>query len=177
MVASCHEAVFQTEVFRRYAPSLPLALQFSGSNVCENSFSEAGGYRGLHGNRNYDVLGYVDYVENNYVMTVLHALGVKRGRAQHSKQEWDHRCHEPRKNMRELKELLRHHHACNDKVRSWNAGVNDASHLAEKMGLKDGISDADWADPWSGTHEKLHVAEVGGGSAVGWAEQSCLRPR
>ena len=68
MVVSCHEAVFQTEVFRRYAPSLPLALKFSGSNVNENSFSAAGGYRGMHGVRNYTVKGYADYAENEYIM-------------------------------------------------------------------------------------------------------------
>ena len=160
MVVSCHEAVFQSEVFRRFAPSLPLCLIYSGSNNCENSFSSAGGYRGMHGIRNYTCKGYADYVENEYIMSVLASAGVETGRSQHAKQEWDHRCHEPKRSHSDLEQLLRYHHTKEEKVRSWNAGAADASHLAAKMGLREGITDADWRDPWAGTNEKLHVMEV-----------------
>ena len=160
MVVSCHEAVFQTEVFRRFAPSLPLSLIYSGSNNCENSFAAAGGYRGMHGVRNYTCKGYADYVENEYVMHALAAAGVNRGRSQHAKQEWDHRCHEPFKRHSDLERILRDHHTEAEKVRSWNAGAAGASHLAEKIGLREGVTDAEWRDPWAGTNEKLHVMEV-----------------
>lgn len=160
MVTSCHEAIFQTEIFRMFAPSLPLALLFSGSNICENSFSGAGGYRGSYGKRNYNCKGYVDWAENEYVMYVLETAGVRRGRSQHSKQEWDHRCHEPLKSHEDLQRLLRRHPPKATKVRSWNAGADDATHLAEKMGLKQGVSPAAWTDPWTAMNEKLHVMEV-----------------
>ena len=79
MVQSCHEAVLQTIVFERFCPSLPLTLIFSGSNNCENSFSECGGYyRGCHGKRNYDVLDYVNYADNEFVMHLLEAAGISR---------------------------------------------------------------------------------------------------
>lgn len=119
----------------------------------ENSFSEPGGYRGLYGIHNYDGLGYCDYAENDYVMSVLHVVGVRRGRAQHLKQEWDHRFHEPRMHGRDLEELLKQHPEVAKKLRSWNAGCTDASVLAKKVGLKDGISNADWMDPWAATAE------------------------
>ena len=165
LIQSCHEAVFQTIVFAKYAPSLPLRLNLSGSNVCENSFSAAGGYRGMHGHRSYTFLDYLNYVEREYVMHVLSAAGVQRGRSQHSKQEWDSRCHEPRIAQDELDNKLRQHPTLVAKVRSWNAGTADASHLAKTVGLKHGIDDQAWDDPWSAMREKLHVAEVNNDSS------------
>ena len=82
MVVSCHEAVFQTEILRLFSPSLPLILIVSDSDNCERSFSGEGGYRDSHGKRNYNVLGYgyVEWTENEYVMYVLEAAGITRGR-------------------------------------------------------------------------------------------------
>ena len=160
LVQSCHEAAFQAIVFRRFAPSLPLRFHYSDSNVCENSFSSAGGYRGMHGNRNYTALGYVDYVDKEYVMHVLHAAGVRRGRNQHHKQEWDSRYHEPRTSREELDRRLRQHPSPSEMTASWNAGADDATHFAEKLGLRNGVDYASWLDPWTGTSEKLHVEEA-----------------
>jgi hypothetical protein len=160
LVQSCHEAVFTCMTFKMYASSLPLRLIYSGSNVCENSFSKAGGYRGTHGKRNYDVMDYCDYAENEYVMEVLEMAGVRRGRAQHAKQEWDSRCHEPRITQAELDAKLKNHPTLPEMTASWNAGAKDASHLAEIMGLRHRITDAHWFDPWDGMREKLHVMEV-----------------
>ena len=165
LVQSCHEAVFQCIVFKKYASSLPLRLNFSGSNVNENSFSSAGGYRGTHGKRNYDLVDYCDYAENEYMLHVLEMAGVTRGRAQHRKQEWDARCHEPRITQAELDRKLKDHPTLPQMTLSWNAGANDATHLAEIMGLRHGITDADWLDPWYGMREKLHVMEVSDSSS------------
>ena len=96
LVQSCHEAVLQTIVFRRFAPSLPLRLDLSGSDVVEESFSGAGGFQGMHGKRNYNGKGYLNSADGEYVMHVLDAAGVRRGVSQHSKQEWDYRLHEPK---------------------------------------------------------------------------------
>ena len=161
LVLSCHEAVLQMIVFKRYAPSLPLRLNLSGSNVCENSFSAAGGYRGMHGKRNYTCLGYADWAENEHLMNVMAAVGVRRGRAQHAKQEWDSRLHEPTITRAELDIKLRRHPDNDELRKSWNAGACDASHFAEKLGLRNGVLDNAWTDPWTATGEKLHVEEVG----------------
>ena len=161
LVQSCHEAVLQMIVFKRYAPTLPLRLHLSGSNICENSFSAAGGYRGMAGQRNYTGLGYADWAEDEYIMNVLHAAGVQRGRSQHAKQEWDSRLHEPSITTVELDNKLRRHPNVGELRKSWDAGARDASHFAEKLGLKNGIADNAWRDPWTATREKLHVEEVG----------------
>lgn len=160
LVQSCHEAVLQIIVFKDYAPSLPLRLDLSGSNNCENSFSGAGGYRGMHGKRNYNVLDYVKWVGKQYVMHILSAAGVNRGRSQHSKQEWDSRLHEPKLAREELDRLLRDYPDLQQMTKAWNAGAEDASSLAQRIGLKHGVSDDAWADPWTVMKEKLHVEEV-----------------
>ena len=160
LVQSCHEAVFQSIVFSKYAPSLPLKLIYSGSNNCENSFSSAGGYRGMHGKRNYTCKGYTEYADNEYTMHVLQAAGVNRGRSQHSKQEWDHRAHEPRSRPEDLDRLMKEHSDNATTAVSWNAGASDATHLAEMIGLRRDVPDCGWNDPWSYMKEKLHVAEV-----------------
>ena len=160
LVLSCHEAVLQTIVFAMHAPSLPLGLKFSGSNVCENSFSSAGGYRGIFGNRNYTILDYLEWEEKQYVMRCLEIAGIRRGRAQHRKQEWDSRYHEPNLSSVELDRILTEHHRNVLKTRSWNAGAMDASIFAEMLGLKVGVPQQAWDDPWTAMREKLHVAEV-----------------
>jgi hypothetical protein len=160
LVQSCHEAVLQTIVFAMHAPSLPLGLKFSGSNVCENSFSSAGGYRGIHGNRNYTVLDYLEWEDRLYVLRCLEIAGIRRGRAQHRKQEWDSRYHEPHLSNAELDRILTTHHRNAMKTRSWNAGTMDASVFAEMLGLKVGVPQQAWDDPWTAMREKLHVAEV-----------------
>ena len=160
LVQSCHEAVFQSIVFSKYAPSLPLRLIYSGSNNCENSFSAAGGYRGMYGQRSYTCKDYVDFVDNEYVMHVLQSAGVHRGTAQHKKQEWDSRSHEPRMRPADLDRLMKAHADNATTARAWNAGAQDATHLAEMVGLRVGVDDRGWNDPWSSTKEKLHVAEV-----------------
>ena len=159
LVQSCHEAVLQCHVFKTYCPSLPLRLKYSGSNVCENSFSAKGGYRGMHGKRNYTILDYTNSVEDEFVMSVLEHTGVRRGRAQHRKQEWDSRYHEPSISPQELDRKLSHHHDDSEKCSSWNAGCADASHFAEKIGLREGVDDHGWRDPWTFMREKLHVTE------------------
>ena len=114
----------------------------------------------MYGKRNYDVMDYCDYAENKYVMRVLAMAGVRRGRSQHVKQEWDSRCHEPRITQAELDVKLKDHPALPEMTASWNAGAQDATHLAEKMGLRHRMTDAHWLDPWDGMREKLHVMEV-----------------
>lgn len=159
LVQSCHEAIFQIQVFAEFARSLPLGLIYSGSNVCENDFSSAGGYRGMHGTRNYTVLDYLNHVERTHLMRTLEAAGINRGRSQHKKQEWDSRAHEPRISAQDLQQLLLQHPEVDDIVCSWNAGAADATFFAKQLGLRHGVSAADWADPWTQMNEKLHVAE------------------
>ena len=160
LVQSCHEAVLQTIVFRIFAPSLPLRLKYSGSNNAEDSFSDAGGYSDMHGQRNYGVLDYLNHVDREYVMCVLQAAGVTRGRSQHRKQEWDRRYHEPKTSPEQLDQLLKLHPDEVKKCKSWNAGAKDASHFAEKLGLRKNVPLAAWTDPWAYMKEKLHVDEV-----------------
>lgn len=119
----------------------------------------------MHGIRNYDGLMYCDYVENEYIMSVLHVAGIRRGRSQHAKQEWDNRYHEPTIRRQDLEVLLKLHPGVNRKLRAWMAGCKDADVLGKKMGLKEGISNVDWNDPWTATAEKLHVAEEGSNSS------------
>ena len=174
MVQSCHEAIFQIQVFAEFARSLPLGLIYSGSNVCENDFSTAGGYRGMHGKRNYTVLDYLNHVERQHLMRTLEAAGISRGRSQHKKQEWDSRAHEPRISAEDLKQLLLQHPQVNDIVCSWNAGATDATCFASKLGLRHGVSAADWADPWTQMKEKLHVAEVSSTDIIDSSEDEYL---
>ena len=114
----------------------------------------------MHGKRNYTALDYINWVEDEYVTHVLESAGVRRGRSQHAKQEWDARYHEPHINNDELDQKLKQHPDLAEMSSSWNAGAKDASHLAEKIGLRHGISDDHWMDPWAGTNEKLHVWEA-----------------
>ena len=114
----------------------------------------------MHGQRNYSGKDYLDYVENEYTMDILDAAGVRRGRRQHHKQEWDRRCHEPLITREELDRKLKQHPDNAALCRSWNAGAKDASHFAEMLGLKSGVTNAEWLDPWTQTREKLHVMEV-----------------
>ena len=91
---------------------------------------------------------------------VLQAAGVSRGRSQHRKQEWDRRYHEPKTSPEQLDRLLKLHPDEVKKCESWNAGAKDASHFAEKLGLRRNVPLAAWTDPWTYMKEKLHVDEV-----------------
>ena len=93
-------------------------------------------------------------------MTVLDAAGIRRGRAQHRKQEWDSRLHEECITREQLDRLLRQHPTELELTNSWNAGAADAKFFAEMLGLKNGVDDVSWTDPWTATREKLHVDEV-----------------
>lgn len=114
----------------------------------------------MHGHRSYTCKEYADWAENEYVMNVLQAAGVRRGFAQHTKQEWDSRLHEPKITRADLDGKLRRHPNVVELSTSWDAGARDATHFGEKLGLRHGVDDAAWTDPWTATREKLHVEEV-----------------
>ena len=109
----------------------------------------------MHGQRNYTALGYLEFVDKEYIMNVLKACGVRRGRRQ---QELDSRFHEPSISDADLDHILRQHPDLAAMTTSWNAGAHDAIHFAENLGLKHGVDQASWFDPWTGTREKMSTA-------------------
>eukprot|EP00466_Bigelowiella_natans_P002057 jgi/Bigna1/80217/fgenesh1_pg.69_\ len=136
IVLSCMSAVPRVKLFRDSSPHRPCRLDLPGSDVCERTFSDAGGFGQTASHmRNHNTKEFRDFITRNDALTRLHVGEHKmHDHVRHKKTECDHRCHE---DTEEDDADLTDHPTDEEMKKRWEAGSERARRKCCELGMND----------------------------------------